>query len=69
MKEEHTTESEEVEEEFLSGFCKMQNQGRMVICEVRRRPDGTKEILSSDCAWGRCEHTGTCQLMGQLMQQ
>lgn len=56
----------DVDEMFVSGFCKMQNQSRMVICEVRIRNDGTKEILSSDCAWGKCEHSRTCLLMGQI---
>ena len=56
----------DVDEMFVSGFCKMQNQSRMVICEVRTRDDGTKEILSSDCAWGTCEHSRTCLLMGQI---
>lgn len=56
----------DVDEMFVSGFCKMQNQSRMVICEVRTRNDGTKEILSSDCAWGKCEHSRTCLLMGQI---
>lgn len=56
----------DVDEMFVSGFCKMQNQSRMVICEVRTRNDGTKEILFSDCAWGKCEHSRTCLLMGQI---
>ena len=45
-----STDEGDVDEMFVSGFCKMQNQSRMVICEVRTRNDGTKEILSSDCA-------------------
>lgn len=56
----------DIDEEFVSGFCKMQNQPRMVICEVRTRRDGTKEILSSDCAWGKCEHSRICLLMRQI---
>lgn len=61
-----TEEDGEIQEEFVSGFCKMQNQSRMVICETRIQKDGTKEILSSDCAWGACEHSRTCLLMGQI---
>ena len=41
-----STDEGDVDEMFVSGFCKMQNQSRMVICEVRTRNDGTKEILS-----------------------
>lgn len=58
---------EKITEEFVSGFCKVQNQTRMVICELEELPDGTKKLLSSDCAYGKCEHTGDCLLMGQLM--
>lgn len=58
---------ENVTEEFVSGFCKLQNQSRMVICEVCVKEDGAKEILSSDCAWGKCEHSRTCLLMGQIV--
>ena len=56
----------ETEEEFISGFCKMQNQTRMVICETERLPDGRKKVVYADCAYGKCEHTGDCLLMGQL---
>lgn len=58
---------ETVTEEFVSGFCKLQNQSRMVICEVQVGEDGKKEVLSSDCAWGKCEHSRTCLLMGQIV--
>lgn len=58
---------ENITEEFVSGFCKVQNQSRMVICEVQTHEDGTKEVLSSDCAWGKCEHSRTCLLMGQIL--
>ena len=35
----------EPEEEFVSGFCKMQNQTRMVICETLLLENGKKEVL------------------------
>lgn len=60
--------NEYTEEEFLSGFCKLQNQTRTVICELERKTDGTKEIVSSDCAYGKCEHSKSCLLMGQIGQ-
>lgn len=56
----------EITEEFISGFCKAQNQTRMVICELEVQEDGSTELLSSDCAYGVCEHSGDCLLMGQL---
>lgn len=57
---------EQITELFVSGFCKMQNQTRMVICEVEELQDGIRKLISSDCAYGRCEHTSDCQLMGQV---
>lgn len=56
---------DDVIEEFLSGFCKAQNQTRMVFCELERLPDGSRRLLSSDCAYGRCEHSRDCLLMRQ----
>lgn len=50
-------------EEFVSGFCKAQNQTRRVLCEFKIRPDGEKELVSADCAFGRCPHSGSCLLM------
>ena len=57
---------ERITEEFVSGFCKMQNQTRMVVCELEEKADGTKKFLSSDCAYGMCEHTGDCLLMNSI---
>ena len=61
-----STDEGDVDEMFVSGFCKMQNQSRMVICEVRTRNDGTKEILSSDCAGVKWERSRTLLLGGQI---
>lgn len=55
-----------ITEEFVSGFCKMQNQTRMVVCELEEMKDGTKRFLSSDCAYGTCEHTCDCLLMNSV---
>lgn len=56
---------ERITEEFFSGFCKLQNQTRMVICEIEELEDGSRNLLSSDCAYGKCEHSQDCLLMGQ----
>ena len=56
-----------VKEEFVSGFCKLQSQTRMVICELEETEDGRKTVLSSDCAYGKCEHSKDCLLMGQVL--
>lgn len=55
-----------ITEEFVSGFCKAQNQTRMVICEFEVCEDGSKTLLSSDCAYGKCEHSKDCLLMGKI---
>lgn len=55
-----------ITEEFISGFCKAQNQTRMVICEMEIREDGSRKLLSSDCAYGKCEHSKDCLLMEQI---
>lgn len=52
-----------IEEEIRNGFCKAQNQIRMVICEYEEKTDGSREFLSADCAYGKCPHTGDCLLM------
>ncbi|MCI6866550.1 MAG: ubiquinone biosynthesis protein UbiE [Lachnospiraceae bacterium] len=56
----------EITEEFISGFCKAQNQTRMVVCELEKLEDGSIKLLSSDCAYGKCEHSKDCLLMGQI---
>ena len=58
---------ENISEEFVSGFCKLQNQTRMVICEIETGEDGKKVVVSSDCAYGKCEHSRDCLLMGQVL--
>ena len=62
------TMEHEITEEFISGFCKAQNQSRSLICEMEVMPDGSKKLLSTDCAYGKCEHTGDCLLMKQLFE-
>ena len=56
----------EITEEFVNGFCKAQNQSRMVLCEFRQEPDGSRTFLEADCAFGACPHTRDCQLMAQV---
>lgn len=58
----------EIIEEFVNGFCKAQNQSRMVLCEYRQEPDGSRTFLESDCAYGMCSHSRQCQLMAQAIE-
>ncbi len=58
-----------IDEEFYSGFCKAQNQTRTVICEFEIGEDGKKILLDSDCAYGVCDHSANCLLMGQARSE
>lgn len=58
-----TNTEAKISEEFISGFCKAQNQTRMVVCEFEELEDGSRRLLSSDCAYGKCEHSRDCLLM------
>lgn len=56
-------------EEFISGFCKLQNQSRMVLCEFEVQEDGSRKLTDTDCAYGVCPHSGDCLLMAQVKEQ
>lgn len=58
----------EIVEEFYNGFCKAQNQSRMVICEFQVEEDGSRTLLDSDCAYGACPHSSYCVLMSQAVK-
>ena len=49
-----------IDELFLSGFCKAQNQTRTVLCEVEVSADGGRKIVSADCAYPDCAHSREC---------
>ncbi|MDD2957244.1 MAG: ubiquinone biosynthesis protein UbiE [Lachnospiraceae bacterium] len=55
-------------EEFFNGFCKAQNQSRMVICEFEIASDGKRSFIESDCAYGACSHSAECLLMKQALE-
>ncbi len=62
-----TDNQREIREEFVSGFCKQQNQTRTVLCELERRRDGSRALVSADCSYGHCEHSRNCLLMAQIL--
>lgn len=47
---ENEMDDDDIIEEFASGFCKAQNQTRMVMCELKVLSDGKK----GDCLFGLC---------------
>ena len=47
-------------ETFLSGYCRVLDQSRMVAVEVE---DGEASI---DCAYGSCPHSANCPIGKQI---
>ena len=55
------------EEMFINGFCRGQNQGRMV--EVVANIEQGKKILAEvDCAYGQCPHQASCEIARQIQE-
>ena len=46
----------EIEEEFISGFCRTMNGGETVCCEYTRQEDGSRKLIFMDCAHERCSN-------------
>ena len=55
----------EIEEEFVSGFCRTMNGGETVCCEYTRQEDGSRKLTFMDCAHERCVNTGACEIFKQ----
>ena len=48
-------------EVFLNGFCRCQNQGRIVLCVYVN--DGKKwQIDEIDCGYQTCPHSDSCEI-------
>ena len=51
----------EIEEEFISGFCRTCNGGQTVCCEYTI--EGDKRTLTfMDCAHDRCVNYAACEI-------
>lgn len=55
----------EIEEEFISGFCRTMNSGETVCCEYTPQADGSRKLTFMDCAHERCVNTGACEIFRQ----
>ena len=54
----------EIEEEFISGFCRTCNGGITVCCEYA--VEGDKRTLTfMDCAYDRCVNHAACEIYKQ----
>ena len=52
----------EIEEEFISGFCRTMNSGETVCCEYTIEEDGCRTLTFMDCAHERCVNNGSCEI-------
>ena len=52
----------EIEEEFISGFCRTMNGGETVCCEYTRQENSSRKLTFMDCAHERCVNTGACEI-------
>ena len=49
-------------EEFISGYCRTQDQSRMVAAEIE---DGE---LTADCSFGNCPYEDRCTIAQRLRE-
>lgn len=54
-----------IREEILSGFCRQQNQGRTVTCELEESEKGIR-LSFVDCGYADCAHKGSCLIAGEI---
>ncbi|MGI6070385.1 MAG: hypothetical protein ACOYBE_08155 [Blautia sp.] len=60
--------SEEIMEEFFSGFCRTCNGMQSVTCEYRQTEEGVVlEVM--DCAHKKCQHHAACEIYRQAHEQ
>lgn len=59
---------DDIIEVMVSGFCKTLNETRSVLCEFEKK-DGKLKLEHADCAFGSCQHSKTCLLMKQALEQ
>lgn len=51
----------EIQEEFISGFCRTCNGTQTVCCEYEES-DGKRSLTFMDCAHDSCIHHGACEI-------
>lgn len=51
----------EIQEEFISGFCRTCNGSQTVCCEYSQK-DGHRVLEFMDCAHESCIHHGACEI-------
>lgn len=59
----------EIEEAFISGFCRSSNETRTVACEYERRPDGSLALAEFDCAYEKCPNSSACLIYKEAVDR
>lgn len=59
------SERNEIEEEFISGFCRTCNGGMIVCCEYTIQENGERSLSFMDCAYERCVNHAACEIYKQ----
>ncbi len=57
----------EEREVFYNGFCRAQNQGRMVAC-VYVKGKGGWVLDEADCAYEKCPNREACEIARQIRE-
>lgn len=59
----------EMEEAFISGFCRTSNETRTVACEYERHSDGSLELLEFDCSYEKCPNSSACLIYKEAVSR
>jgi len=46
--------------EFVSGYCRANDNSRLAECTFFREPDGRLKLDSMDCDYGQCAYSDEC---------
>lgn len=65
--QERKKNSMDEKEVFFNGFCRCQNQGRIVLC-VYVKKEETWQIDEIDCGYFRCPHQDSCEIARQVKE-
>ena len=56
----------DLDERFISGFCRSLNRTNTVCCEYEEE-DGKKELTFMDCFFENCEHHSSCLIYKEAL--
>lgn len=59
----------EIQEAFISGFCRSSNETRTVACEYERQPDGSLKLTEFDCNHEACPNNAACLIYKEALDR